>query len=231
MQSMIPPDLFARSVRRRMWRHSALIALVVFLVFLVYIYLQKRDVTVALVNEALASTGSVMIGLSFAMSGFCYYFDFLDNKIAYRKYFGLVGFWLAFVYAAGLAWLYPEKYVYGLGANFFTPDLILGLTALEIFAFMTVISTHWAMKRMGIVNWRRGMRLGYVAYSLLILRAVIVEGGLWLAWWVAPVALPPLRLVSSVFALIVLLFRGSMIVTQRFAKPTPRKLQLDHASL
>lgn len=211
-------NIFARSVRLKMWRDSVIIAGIIFVIFMWYVYLLRRSLTLALVNDAIAATASIMIGLSFALSGFCYYFDFLDRKIAYRKYLGLVGFWLAFLYVLILAILNPQKYFYGLFTHFWSADIILGFAALGIFSFMAIISTHWSMRRLGVMYWRRGLRLGYLAYALLIIRAVIIEGDTWYVWFVYSYGLPPLRLVGSVFAAAVLFLRGSMVMTEFFRK-------------
>lgn len=202
----------ARSVRIKMWGDSCFLALIFLTIFITYVYVLYGLLTLAFLAEAVASTASMMIGLSFMMSGLSYYFNFLDNKIAYRKYFGLVGFWLVLLYVLLLVFINPQKYFYGFFDNWFTADFLLGSIAVGIFAFMMMISTNSAMQFMGVVNWRRALRLGYLAYALLIARAVIIEGDQWLVWFADPINLPSLRLVGSVFALLVLVLRGSVVI-------------------
>ncbi|HLD27110.1 MAG TPA: hypothetical protein VJB63_04110 [Patescibacteria group bacterium] len=209
-------DIFAKSVRHTLWIHSFLCAAIIYILLVEYLLIQNKYLTVSFLNEALAGTASIMIGTSFAFSGFCYYFDFLDRKIAYRKYFGLVGFWGALLYAIILAILHPQKYIFGLSYYFWSVDIIFGGIALGIFAVMAIISTRSMMMRLGVHTWRRILRMGYLALVLLIIRAVVVESALWRLWFVHPYELPPLRLVGTVFSVIVLLFRGSMIVSQFF---------------
>lgn len=211
-------NIFARSVRLKMWRNSLITAYNIFLIFLWYVFFLRGSLTIASVNDAIAATASIMIGFSFAFSGFCYYFNFLDSKIAYRKYLGLIGFWLAFLYTFMLVILNPQKYFYGLFTHVWSADIILGFMALGIFTFMAIISTQWAMRRMGVTYWRRGLRLGYLAYALLIVRAAIIEGDAWRIWFAYPHGLPPLRLVASVFATLVLCLRGSIIIVEYVKK-------------
>ncbi len=209
---------FTQSIIHTLWIRSFLFAIIVYILLVEYIFIQKRYLTISFLNEAIAGTASIMIGISFAFSGFCYYFDFLDTKIIYRKYFGLIGFWCALLYAMVLGILHPQKYIYDVLTHFWSADIILGFVALGIFVFMALISTHWAVRGMGVVYWRRGLRLGYIAYILLIIRAVIIEGDMWRSWFAYPYSLPPLRLLGSIFAIGVLFFRGSMIISEFFRK-------------
>lgn len=209
-----------QAARLKLWEDSFLAACVIFSFWTVYVFFLQGFLTIALLNEAIAATSSTMIGLSFSLSGLCYYFDFLDSKIAYRKYFGLIGFWLAFLYAILLVVLHPERYFYRFALNFWSPDFLLGLSALTIFAGMTAISTNWAMTRLGVLWWRRILHLGYLAYFFLIVRAVIVDGGNWLVWLNSFSGLPPLRLLGAVFAVSVLLFRLSIVIADWRKKQT-----------
>lgn len=207
-------DIFRKSVIHTLWIHSILFAIIVYILLVGYVFIQNKYLTVSFLNEAIAGTANIMIGISFAFSGFCYYFDFLDTKIAYRKYFGLVGFWCAFFYAGALALLHPQKYIFGLSRHIWSVDILFGGIALSIFAVMAFISTRSMMIRLGAVNWRRILRAGYLALTLLIIRAVVLEGMLWQMWFYNPVTLPPLRMIHTLFSLLVLLFRGSIIIMQ-----------------
>lgn len=211
-------DIFVKSIVHTLWIHSILFATIIYVLLAEYIFIQKGYLNIFFLNEAVGGTASIMIGLSFAFSGFCYYFDFLDTKIAYRKYFGLVGFWCAFLYTIVLSLLYPQKYIFGLSHHVWSVDILFGGIALIIFAVMAIVSTRSIMMRLGVHNWRRILRLGYLALVLLIIRAVIVEGSIWRVWFARPYSLPPLRLVGTAFAVIVLFFRGSMLVSEFFRK-------------
>lgn len=207
-------DIFVKSIVHTLWIHSILFATIIYVVLAEYIFIQKGDLNIFFLNEAVGGTASIMIGLSFAFSGFCYYFDFLDTKIAYRKYFGLVGFWCAFLYTIVLSLLYPQKYIFGLSHHVWSVDILFGGIALMIFAVMAIVSTRSIMMRLGVHNWRRILRLGYLAFVLLIIRAVVVEGETWRLWFANPITLPPLRMIHTLFAFLVLLFRGSMVIME-----------------
>jgi len=155
-----------------------------------------------------------MIGISFSLTSTSYYFDFLDHFFSYRKYLGVVGYLYSLIYSLSLPWLYPHKYLYGFPQAIKTWEVKLGLIAMSIFTFMTIISNRWGINKLGPKNWRRALRTGYLAYSLLIIRAVILEWNGWVNWWSNLNRLPPPRLVLSVFALTVISFRLSMLISR-----------------
>lgn len=190
-------------------------AMGIFCLLVIYTTVYNSAFNLPAFSQALAGTAAVLIGLSFAMSGFVYYFDFLDTRLAYRKYLGLTGFWLALGYSLSLCLTNPDRYFFHFFEYANTADVRLGLLAMAIYTFMALISNNRAIKKLGPRTWRYCLRLGYLAYALLIIRAYIMEQDLWTGWWQSPQgSLPPPRLIITLFALAVILFRGSMIVVQ-----------------
>lgn len=174
--------------------------------------------------KALAGAAAILIGLSFVLSGFCYYWDFLDTKIAYRKYLGLAGYWFALAYSFSLLYLDPDRYYYGFFKNIFSWDMMLGIIAMALFTFMAIISNTRAMKFLGPQNWRYALRVGYIAWLLLAIRAAILEEHIWIAWMKSLEGFPPPRLLLTLFVIVVVLFRASVSLTKymrRKKKPVP----------
>ena len=95
---------------------------------------------------------------------------------------------------------------------------------MAILTFTALISNNWGIKKLGR-NWRRLMRLGYLAYALLIARAIVIEWDLWSLWRETGKGIPPPRLLVSIFALLVILFRGLMITSKLIKRReiTPNK--------
>ncbi len=185
-----------------------------------YGVLFRGELTTAVLSEALAFAGGVLIGLSFALSGLSYYLNIFDGFLKYRKFLGLVGYYLALIYSITLLFRFPEKYNLLDSLSFLTVESILGLSAMGIFTFMAIISGTWAVKRFG-KTWRSYLRLGYVAYTLLIIRAVIVEGSMWSEWWTLKATVPPPRLLLSCFAIAVILLRIALEISLRTKQKAP----------
>lgn len=206
----------------RMWRTSLLLASTIFLLLLAYVIQYNQSLSLLTWSQAVAATAGFMIGISFAMSGIGYWWDFLDSKVAYRKYFGLVGFWLALLYSLMLFFVDPEKYWFNFWENAISAEILLGLGAMAILTFMALISNNWAMQKLTPQRWRVYLRFGYLAYTLLIVRGVVLEWDIWIAWIEMPQGFPPPRLILSIFASTVIFFRGSIFISKQFKKyPTP----------
>jgi DMSO/TMAO reductase YedYZ heme-binding membrane subunit len=150
--------------------------------------------------------------MSMMLSSMSYFFNFLDTKLKYRKQLGLIGYFLALGYSVSLVWRYPDTYLHDFPYWLIKPDTILGLVAMSIFTVMAVVSTHTGMQWAG-TRFRPILRTGYVAYFLLVLRAVYLQGEVWGKWWTSFEGLPPPRMLLSLFALGVIGLRLMMQVS------------------
>ena len=203
------------TIKFKMWRASLIIATVFFIIFFGYTFKFYGGLSLLATSQAVSGTATIMLGLSFAMSGIGYWWDFLDSKVAYRKYLGLTGFWLALLYAIMLIFINPDRYFYNLADNLGTTDVLFGIGAMIIFIFMSMISRSWVIQAMGAANWRYGLRIGYLAYAMLVARAAIVDHSIWAEWWQVPLdSLPPVSLLISVFAVVIIGFRGSIFLSK-----------------
>lgn len=206
----------SQAIESKTWVLSACFALFIFDIFFFYVFIASGPFTLLSTSNVIAATAAIMIGSSFALSGLCYYFTILDRYIFYRKYLGLIGFWLALLYSTMLLFVNPERYFYGFFENIGSLDFILGLSAMTIFTMMALISNKWAMLKIGPKNWRRLLRLGYLAYGMLVIRAFDLEKDMWTQWLQMPGGLPPVRLVISLFAVLIILLRISLIFSKHF---------------
>lgn len=192
-----------------------LVALILLVIFNAYAFFWQSEFSLFTLSVAFAGTAAFCIGFSFALSAMSYYFNFLDHEIAYRKNLGLVGYFLALIYSFLLLFVNPERYFYGFFENLISFDFILGLLAMGILTLMAIVSNNFVMRKIGAHTWRFILRLGYVAYFLLILRAFILEGEEWFLWLQRFDNLPPPRLLVSIFAAFVIVLRMSMEFSMR----------------
>jgi len=206
------------SPKIKMWSSAIQLAVLIMAILLIYVYFYNNALNLLAISQAIAGTAGLMIGLSFALSSIGYYWDFLDHQVGYRKYYGLVGFWLALIYSISLLFIDTEKYLNGFFKNFFSADFLLGLFAMAILTLMAIVSTKKFMVKLGPQRWRLILRLGYIAYALLVIRAVVLENQLWLDWADTLDGLPPPRIIISAFALFVIFLRGSLFISLRLKK-------------
>lgn len=217
-QPTAPQDIFARHVTRRMWRETLFLGLLLYIAFVILTYVLDGALGLRTYSKALGGTAAILFGASFAMSGFCYYFDFLDAKIGYRKYLGLTGYFFALLYSFSLLIVEPERYFYGFFNNFWSADFLLGLTSMALFTFMALISNTSAMKKLGPHRWRLSLRVGYFAWSLLALRAFAIEHALWAQWLRTFKGFPPPRMLLSLYVVSIILFRVSIELSKYFKR-------------
>ncbi len=222
--------------------HTAWVSLLVFIIAYWYLSLTEPGSVIVTTNKALADGAMILIGLSFALSGLCYFWDFIDTKIIYRKYLGLSGFAFGLAHGIMSAIFYfvwkPRGYetnpIFVLGhkwdfGSFLVPNqyaFFSAAIALSIFAMMAAISNQYAVHELGGVWWRRLLRVGYAAYIFATLHFTIKNIPEWRAMYASPeFELPPLNffiflLVCGVIGLRLALWH-SLRKKARLASGTP----------
>lgn len=124
---------------------------------------------------------------------------------------GIVGYFFALIYAITLVLRDPIRYWSNLPMTAMEAEALLGLSAMAILTLMAVISGQWAV-RLFTTWWRPLLRLGYIAYLLLVIRALILEGAIWQEWSRTFATVPPPRLLLTLFALCVIFLRIALEV-------------------
>lgn len=199
---------------QQLWRHTFAATILIYVYALSYALLYSSTFSNVPMVTATALTGGMLIGLSFALSGICYYTNIFDTFIIYRKYIGLTGYFMALIYALALPVLYPDLYGSGLLSRWYEPEILLGITAMAIFTIMTIASHVKIIRMLGSRKWKLIMSCGYFAYTLLIVRAYILEHTVWIEWFTHPAGLPPPRLLLSIYAVSVILLRLSIPISK-----------------
>ena len=173
-------------------------------------------------NKSVADTSIILMGFSMLLSSICYFWNFLDNKIIYRKYLGLIGFAFAIThvvlsYSALLNLFNPETWQKGAMWPAFTAAIATG-----IFTIMALISNQYAARELGGRVWRGILRTGYIAMILVWLHVVLLKSGRWITWWEGGRQTPPsMSLLVTIFITIVVLMRIALWWSLRKNKIQP----------
>ena len=170
-------------------------------------------------NQAIANAGMIMIGLSFLLSGVCYFWDYFDSKIIYRKHLGLVGFWLIVIHAI-LTMSLPAFPFFKFFLSQNIVAFLAALVALLIFIMMAVISNNYAARELGGKRWRMLLRTGYIAYFFGTVHFFIKKYPLWEQWFsgVSGFTAPPFSLLVLFFVIIVIGMRLALASALRYHK-------------
>jgi DMSO/TMAO reductase YedYZ heme-binding membrane subunit len=184
-----------------------------------YLFLREGVYDLAIANKAFASEAMILIGLSFALSGICYFFNFADTKIAYRKHLGVLGFSLAATHGIISLFFLPNLFPFPQYYATYFASFLFAIAALMILTVMAAVSNTIAIRALGGPLWREILRTGYVAYILSMLHFGMKSKHIWLRWIADKhPLLPPLSLLVFLFAVGVLILRVLLEVSLRRKK-------------
>lgn len=236
VQIKTPPKPLIKPLEiKDLWLTSLCFGLFVFLNVCFYYYLTGDVLSLDMLNKSTATTAVIVMGASLALSGFGYFWDFLDKKVIYRKYLGLVGYFFVVWHALNSLYFYflsgstLRKFdirnnweILSFSVSNLTP-FFLGLAALLIFTFMALISNKYATKKLGIW-WRKALRLGYLALVFALIHFGVKNFSLWEIWVRGGFAiLPPMSLLLSLYILLVLSLRLTLAFALKRKTRVPQK--------
>src|SRR5882724_11176954 len=95
--------MLPKEIEIKFWKISALWSFLALLISSGYFLLAYKTYTFGTFVASLEATAAIMIAIAYAFGTFTYYTDFLDRELAYRKYFGLVGYIYLLIY--GFFWI------------------------------------------------------------------------------------------------------------------------------
>lgn len=207
--------LFSK-IESKFWRKTLLFSTIIFIAGSLYLFLRRGSYDLHIANKVLAVTALVLIGFSLVLSAICYFWDFADKQIIYRKYLGITGFAFASVHTIISLFFLPTHFSF---PTHFLDDwlpFLAGLVALIILTYMASISNNQAIKKLGGKTWRKLMRItGYTALILTITHLTLLKYPGWLRWLRKINKLPPLSLIAFIFAISVLLLRLALWLSKK----------------
>lgn len=167
-------------------------------------------------NKAAADTAVILMGLSMLLSSLCYFWNFVDTKIVYRKHLGLAGFAFAVVHLL-LSWsaftnmLKLETWAAGKAYPAFA-----GTLGFLIFTVMALISNNYSATTLGGRVWRGILRLGYPALLLVAIHVILLKHSRWQTWAAEGFkTLPSMSLLMTMFIIVVLAMRVALELSLR----------------
>jgi hypothetical protein len=174
----------------------------------------------SLVNKSLGTAALFLVALSMFLTGKAYFSRRSGSSLAYRKHYGLMGFWTGLVHGAvNHFWLpavglYPERKL-----DAWLSDAP-GLAALVLLGAMALLSNAGAKARLGGGAWRRILRYGgYTALMLAMAHAALLKWASWAKYLrTFDSVLPSLSLPVATFAAAAVLLRLAMWVSDVWKK-------------
>lgn len=212
-------------------RITIFIVLLYFLVFLVYAYFRYihfkgMDFAINatfIINKALASAAVLSVASSYLISSYAK----LGNKVAkrylsYKRYFGLAGF-----YFMALHIFFGLRIVNNVFMpQFFSSDgdftirgqviIALGILGFLLFLSPAITSIGDVMKKLDGRKWQILQKIGYAAFSVILLHVSIIGYENWFSPNNWPGGIPPITLICvSVIAFTLIMRLIAFIKTSK----------------
>jgi hypothetical protein len=178
--------------------------------FMAYVLiLDGTLLSIAALGKVCAGTSAILLGLSLGAGSFSYYTGVVVTD-AEKKYLGVAGVLFALAYSCILPYIDPNLYWYHLPEHALSVDVITGALSMLIFIGMIVVMERPCVTWLGMARARQFLSWGYIAYALLVFRAIWIEWDQWVTWYTYMDTLPPPRILLSIFATAVLCVRVSV---------------------
>lgn len=208
------------SLQARLWQEVFLLSIAFLGVASILFWPLQQEAGLTFIMSVLAIVSGILLAMSFSLSSFSYYFNFLDDKVVYRKQLGLMGYFLAVAYGITVVVAEPASYLSAFPENLLTIEIGLGVLAMAIFTLMALVSNAKAVQILGGALWKNILGLGYIAYAILVIRGVLLDALLWQNLFAQESTLITPRMMLTILGTAVLLFRASVPIHKKFINNT-----------
>lgn len=195
-------------------------SLYLFVFTALYNFIYLENMNYRMWNRSFADAGTILICLSFALSGICYFWNFLDSKIKYRRELGLQGFYMVMTHSI-LSFFFSSRTKW---YEYFGEDqrtaFLFALGSLALFTAMALISNKLAIQKLGGKTWRFILRTGYVAVIFGLIHAVLKAYDDWIEYIDMPRGLPPFSIYVGLAGAATLLLRLYLHISLLKKKPS-----------
>lgn len=216
----------------RLWKSASILGFFVFMISSFYLMYEYGVYDLNVANRSLSYTSIILIGLSYALSGICYFWNRFDSKIIYRKYFGLVGFIYSLLHVIVtmffLSFEFPFPSFYLAYPNIL--PFIFAVLAFIVLSMMAIISNKFAVQHIGGKRWKKLLQMGYIAYIFILFHFGLKKYTVWISWMKGEVGiLPPYSFFIFLYMFGVLLLRLAVSIhtnkkrTRLNYTPLPKK--------
>ncbi len=180
-----------------LWIKSIAIGVLIYLAAAGYILVSQGIFNIYFANKVFGWTAFFLVNLSMGLTSVGYLISRWRFVLGYRKYIGLVGFWSFVVHGLISLVLLQDEFPspsYYLSSQQIWSTLA-SITAAGVMVVMIIASRDFMIKKLGSVNWRRILRLGYLVMVLVIIH------------FLAKNPVEPLKKLGLIFAAVIFLAR------------------------
>jgi hypothetical protein len=167
------------------------------------------DFDLYLLNKSLAVASLFLVSLSMVLTAAGYFNKGPGRSLAYRRHYGLAGFWIGLAHGLVSHFLLPEHFPLSSWALGHPAASATGLAALILFGIMAASSNTRVKGWLGGERWRKGLRYaGYLALVIACVHAGVLKWASWTRYFrTFESVLPSLSLPVVLFAAVALALR------------------------
>ena len=159
-------------------------AAVLFIIFSVYLYNRRGFYDLYIINKVFAGVAIFQLGIMLLMGSLCRMFYAFDHFLKFRKEFGIVALFFAFLHSVSS--LFFLKSHFPIEKYFTTGKIpfIFGLTGITILILIFLISNKKSMNIIGFKRWwiiqYWGVRAAFLAVTLHVF---VMKTPGWIDWY------------------------------------------------
>lgn len=195
---------------------SFLFGLLIFALSSFYLFLRRSDYSLYIANKAIAVSALFLLGLSLVLGSFCYFCNFADNKLIYRKWLGITGFIFATIHIIISVffishfrfsdWIFNHKI-----------SFIFGISAFFLFLIMFILSNKYFENKLGEIIWIKIFHYcGNTGFLFIGVHLSFLKYKEWIKWFKTfDPALPPLSLFGIIFIVFVFALEAAAFISQK----------------
>ena len=194
----------------RLWKDTIVYSLIIFTIISGYYYATNATFSDKIFNRAIADVSILLMGVSLILSSVCYFWNFADKYIIYRKHLGLVGAGYMIFHVVLSIFMTP----YTPFATYYLDDkrissFFAALVATIIFIIMSLLSNRFAIQEIGPQRWRKIMRFSYIGFILVLFHFGKKGMQYWIPWFAGKTEsiFPSFGLIVFLFGIVVIVLR------------------------
>lgn len=213
-------------IKTAYWIRTLFVALLICLFGLAELMIRRQSVfNLYLFNKAVASTAIVTIALSYAFSAIYRFRRNTKYLLAYRRYFGIVGFGFALIHIV-LVFLVsnpdqPSTPQFPFPTYFLDHFVSFAAAGVAFLVFslacwISIKPVRYTENLARAKKWRQKLRYGYVGVLGIVLHATLLKYEGW-GKWISTFdpLLPPLSLIIMTFVSILIVLKAVQLTKER----------------
>ena len=204
------------------WLKSIMIAVFIFLLFSLYLFVRRGYYNLYIINKVLGSSAVILAGATLII-GPLRKISFITPFMTIRRHLGLVAFLFSILHITA-SLVQTERFeLFGWYIEEWVP-VTFGIIAILIWSYMAYISRNVKIQEMGPDLWKKYLSLaGKVGFVAIFLHVTVMKYEGWIRWFngeikqspqLANPTYPPASLFVFIFMLAVILYRVYKILTE-----------------